>query len=99
MSFILGLNCALNPFDCHKVWKEAERIKEKVDTGQPVSDQEAQWIKDAAEMAKKHDERGEYWVDKVEGVGEGVGKGFQKMLLKVVLPVALGYFIVQKVIK
>ncbi len=43
-NFTLGAGCWANPIDCYKINKELDRIREKVETGEPISAAEEQWV-------------------------------------------------------
>lgn len=42
--FTLGAGCIVNPIDCATIQNELERIRQKVDEGEPVTPAEAQWV-------------------------------------------------------
>ena len=43
-NFALGAGCVANPIQCYKVHTELDRIREKVDKGEPVTQAEQQWV-------------------------------------------------------
>jgi len=42
--FTLGAGCWANPVDCWTIHSELDRIREKVDAGEPITPAEAQWV-------------------------------------------------------
>jgi len=42
--FTLGAGCLVNPIDCATIQNELERIRQKVDEGEPITPAEVQWV-------------------------------------------------------
>lgn len=83
-TFTLGAGCVASPIDCYKIHTELDRIRLKVDKGEPVTQAEQDWVETGqAELEKRANEVADKLIrDPARDLGDRVSKN-------VIWPIAL----------